>query len=63
MQEKVGSMDKLIHGILEYSTANSSELDNSNVDLNDVITDIAEIIYIPEHVQLRVPVKITGHNG
>ncbi|SNR69918.1 PAS/PAC sensor signal transduction histidine kinase [Maribacter sedimenticola] len=58
MQEKVGSMDKLIHGILEYSTANSSELDNSNVNLNDVITDIAEIIYIPEHVQLRVPVKL-----
>ncbi|WP_405381479.1 PAS domain S-box protein [Maribacter sp. LLG6340-A2] len=58
MQEKVGSMDKLIHGILEYSTANSSELDNSNVDLNTVIADIAEIIYIPDHVQLKVPVHL-----
>ncbi|SKB28366.1 PAS domain-containing sensor histidine kinase [Maribacter arcticus] len=55
MQEKVASMDKLIHGILEYSTANSSELDDSLVDLNNVISDIGETIYIPEHVKLVVP--------
>tara|TARA_R110000764_G_scaffold180637_1_gene266692 strand:- start:60 stop:1019 length:960 start_codon:yes stop_codon:yes gene_type:complete len=55
MQEKVASMDKLIHGILEYSTANSSELDDSKVDLNTVISDIGETIYIPEHVKLVVP--------
>ncbi|MFV1447552.1 PAS domain S-box protein [Maribacter sp. HS] len=55
MQEKVASMDKLIHGILEYSTANSSALDNSKVDLNSVIADIGETIYIPDHVQLKVP--------
>ncbi|TDT47592.1 PAS domain S-box-containing protein [Maribacter spongiicola] len=58
MQEKVASMDKLIHGILEYSTANSSALDDSKVDLNTVITDIGETIYIPEHVQLVVPVPL-----
>tara|TARA_R110001592_G_scaffold99014_3_gene282264 strand:+ start:2163 stop:4526 length:2364 start_codon:yes stop_codon:yes gene_type:complete len=55
MQEKVASMDKLIHGILEYSAANSSELDDSKVDLNTVITDIGETIYIPENVNLVVP--------
>lgn len=55
MQEKVASMDKLIHGILEYSTANSSDLDDSKVDLNEVINDIGETIYIPEHVKLVIP--------
>ncbi|TLP76786.1 PAS domain-containing sensor histidine kinase [Maribacter sp. ACAM166] len=55
LQEKVASMDKLINGILEYSTANSSELDNSNVDLNKVVAEIGEIIYIPGHVKLIVP--------
>ncbi|MBU3025108.1 MULTISPECIES: PAS domain-containing sensor histidine kinase [Zobellia] len=55
MQEKVTSMDKLIHGILEYSTANNSALDNSKVDLNEVIESIKESIYIPEHVALVVP--------
>ncbi len=58
MQEKVTTMDKLIHGILEYSTANSSELDSSQVDLNKVVSDIKEVIYIPEHVKLVVPEKL-----
>lgn len=58
MQEKVASMDKLIHGILEYSTANSSELDNSQVDLNTVVADVGESIFIPEHVKLSVPVLL-----
>ncbi|CAM4163877.1 PAS domain-containing sensor histidine kinase [Zobellia nedashkovskayae] len=55
MQEKVASMDKLIHGILEYSTANNSALDNSKVDLNEVVESIKESIFIPEHVAVVVP--------
>jgi PAS domain S-box-containing protein len=55
MQEKVASMDKLIHGILEYSTANDSTLDKTQVDLNLVISQISHTIFIPEHVQLVVP--------
>ena len=58
MQEKVASMDKLISGILEYSTANSSNLDNTTVDLNTVIEIIKETIYIPDHVELSVPKKL-----
>ena len=58
MQEKVASMDKLISGILEYSTANSSNLDITTVDLNSVIDNIKETIYIPDHVQLSVPQKL-----
>jgi len=58
MQEKVASMDGLIHGILEYSTANSSALDNSTVDLNEVIAGIKDVIYIPEHVSLEVPKQL-----
>ncbi|MDC6406244.1 MULTISPECIES: PAS domain S-box protein [Maribacter] len=58
MQEKVASMDKLIHGILEYSTANSSELDSSTVNLNEVVSEIRETIYIPEHVTISVPEKL-----
>jgi len=55
MQEKVSSMDKLIHGILEYSTANNSKLENKEVDLNKVIKAIKESIFIPDHVELKVP--------
>ena len=55
MQEKVAAMDKLIHGILEYSTANSSEISTSEVNLNEIIDCIKETIYIPEHVEISVP--------
>ena len=55
MQEKVSAMDKLIHGILEYSTANSSEISTSEVNLNEIIDCIKETIYIPEHVEISVP--------
>ncbi|MEH6768870.1 PAS domain S-box protein [Maribacter arcticus] len=54
LQEKVASMDKLIHGILEYSTVNISEHDSSEVNLNAVISEIAGAIYIPDHVELVV---------
>ncbi len=55
MQEKIASMDKLISGILEYSTAKSSTLVKSKVDLNYVIREIKNTIYVPEHVSLEVP--------
>lgn len=58
MQEKVAAMDKLIQGILEYSTANNSALDKAQVDLNQVVANIGDTIFIPEHVQLLVPKEL-----
>lgn len=58
MQEKVEAMDNLIDGILKYSTINSDNIENSNVDVNDVITEITDIIYIPEHVKVVVVNKL-----
>ena len=58
MQDKIELMDNLISGILEYSTANSSNLVNSDIDLNCVVSDITDSIYIPEHVTVAVPVKL-----
>ncbi|SHJ28744.1 PAS domain-containing sensor histidine kinase [Pseudozobellia thermophila] len=55
MQEKVAAMDKLIQGILEYSTANSSQLKSSEVDLNEIVETIKETIFIPDHVSVKVP--------
>jgi len=52
--EKIEGMDKLIGGILKYSTVNSDTLDNTSVDVNEVIKEIEEIIYIPEHVRLEI---------
>ena len=53
MQEKIEGMDKLITGILKYSTVNSEVFDNTDVNVNEVIKEIKEIIYIPENVTIK----------
>ncbi|WP_422861992.1 PAS domain-containing sensor histidine kinase [Flagellimonas sp. W118] len=58
MQEKIEGMDKLITGILKYSTVNSDTLDNTDVDVNGVIREIGEIIYIPENVKIKTKRKL-----
>ncbi|SNZ01260.1 PAS domain-containing sensor histidine kinase [Flagellimonas pacifica] len=58
MQEKIEGMDKLITGILKYSTVNSDTLDNTSVDINEVIREIEEIIYIPENVKIKTKKKL-----
>ncbi|SHG69757.1 PAS domain-containing sensor histidine kinase [Flagellimonas flava] len=58
MQEKIEGMDKLITGILKYSTVNSDVLDDTQVDVNEVIKDISEIIYIPENVEIKAKKKL-----
>ncbi|WP_420321441.1 PAS domain S-box protein [Flagellimonas sp.] len=58
MQEKIEGMDKLITGILKYSTVNSGTLDNTDVDMNQVIQEIEEIIYIPENVSIKAKKKL-----
>ena len=54
MQEKIEGMDKLIDGILNYSSINSDNLKTERVDLNIVIQEIREIIFIPDHVKVVI---------
>ncbi|NNG09739.1 MAG: PAS domain S-box protein, partial [Arenibacter sp.] len=54
MQEKIEGMDKLIDGILNYSSINSDNLKTERVDLNTVIQEIREIIFIPDHVKVVI---------
>ena len=58
MQEKIEGMDKLISGILKYSTVNYDVLDHTEVDVNEVIQEIKEIIYIPENVAIKTKKKL-----
>ena len=54
MQEKIEGMDKLIDGILRYSSINSETLEEECVDLNIVIQEIREIIFVPDHVNVVI---------
>ena len=55
IQEKIEGMDRLIDGILKYSSINDENLDNTLVNLNEVISEIREIIFVPEHVKIVNP--------
>ncbi len=54
MQEKIEGMDKLITGILKYSTVNNDVFDSTEVDVNEVVKEIEEIIYIPDNVKIKI---------
>lgn len=54
MQEKIEGMDKLIDGILRYSSINSDTLEEESVDLNRVVHEIREIIFIPDNVNVVI---------
>ncbi|WP_010518636.1 PAS domain S-box protein [Croceivirga radicis] len=52
--DKIEGMDRLIGGILKYSTVNNDTLDNTAVNLNNVVEEITDIIYIPDNVQVKI---------
>jgi PAS domain S-box-containing protein len=58
MQEKVEAMDNLIVGILKYSTVSSDTIQNTEVDVNAVIKEITDIIYKPDHVEIKIVKKL-----
>lgn len=58
IQDKIESMENLISGILAYSTANTSELNNTEVDLHELVSKITDSIYIPDNVKVVAPKKL-----
>ena len=58
IQDKIEGMDNLIGGILKYSTVNSNNLENVHVDINEVISGISDIIYVPDHVTIKTVGKL-----
>jgi len=54
MQEKIEGMDKLIDGILKYSSIRDDQRQWVSVDLNQVVEEIREIIFIPEHIKIVI---------
>jgi len=47
-------MDALINGILKYSSITNKNSKNTKVDFNTVINEIIAVIFIPDHVQIRL---------
>lgn len=58
IEDKIESMESLISGILAYSTANTSELNNTEIDLHQVVSEIEDSIYIPQNVKVVAPKRL-----
>lgn len=52
IRNNVEKMDKLINGILEYSTIGKNKVEFYDVDLNNLIDTILDSIQIPSHINI-----------
>ncbi len=52
--KKVDQMDRLITGILKYSSIDKATYPKEHIDLNVVVNDIIDIIFIPNHVSVAI---------
>ncbi len=53
IRNNVEKMDKLINGILEYSTIGKTQLEVYDVDVNKLVDEILKIIQVPDHVTVK----------
>ncbi|APG60637.1 PAS domain-containing sensor histidine kinase [Christiangramia salexigens] len=54
IQEKTEQMDQLIEGILKYSGIDNTGRKNEMVNLNELVNDIISMIYVPEHIKIKI---------
>ena len=58
MQGKVEKMDHLIENILRYSSIEDGNIQNQELDLQELVLDILELIYIPDHIKVSIINKL-----
>ncbi|PHS10373.1 MAG: histidine kinase [Kordia sp.] len=56
--KKVDKMDHLINGILKYSSIDKTNFTSQNVDLHELVTDMIDLIYIPNHFSIKIKTKL-----
>jgi len=54
IQNTLEKMEKLISDILEYSSITSGNEKMEEVDLNEVVLGLPHILFIPEHIELKI---------
>ena len=58
MQGKVEKMDHLIENILRYSSIEDGNIQNQELNLQELVSEIIELIYIPEHISVSILRKL-----
>ena len=61
--KKIEKMDSLIGGILQYSSIDNQKIEEKEIDLNKVIYDIIEMIFIPDSFIIKIEDKLPSIKG
>lgn len=56
-------MEQLISDILNYSSVGSSELDRTDVDVDKLVKDVVDILYVPDHINVTITNKLPELRG
>ncbi len=56
--KKIDKMDHLINGILKYASVDKIQKQVKNINLNIIVEDILETIFIPSHIKIEVKKKL-----
>ena len=56
-------MEQLISSVLNYSSIGANNCEITNVDLNDMVHDIINILYVPEHIEIKLLKTLPIVNG
>ncbi|MFP2995178.1 PAS domain S-box protein [Spongiivirga sp. MCCC 1A20706] len=54
LHKKVDKMDQLINGVLEYASVDRIEKKIYSINLNQIVQDVIEVIYVPEHISVKI---------
>jgi PAS domain S-box-containing protein len=63
IESTLEKMENLISGILSYSSITRNENEETIVDLQQVVKNILNLIYIPDHIQITIARKLPKIKG
>ncbi|MDP5157675.1 MAG: PAS domain S-box protein [Flaviramulus sp.] len=63
IEATVEKMEQLITDVLEYSSIGSEETEKVDINLNVLVTDLLNILFIPKHVNVSIENKLPIING
>jgi len=63
IESTLEKMEQLISNILKYSSLEAASTQREEVNLNEVVSDLEQIIYIPNHITFNIKKKLPTLTG
>ncbi|MCH8905073.1 MAG: AAA family ATPase, partial [Bacteroidetes bacterium] len=63
LKERVGRMDDLITGVLNYTRAGREKVEKKDLDLNKVVQNMIDLLAAPDHIKITIKNKLPNYKG